>query len=50
LTKTEEGIKIYTDHKEELLADVVLFATGNNNPCLNHAHCEEVPLLSLYRK
>lgn len=28
LTKTEEGIKIYTDHKEELLADVVLFATG----------------------
>ncbi|KAB5573148.1 hypothetical protein DKX38_000342 [Salix brachista] len=32
LTKTEKGIKIYTDHKEELLADVVLFATGNNNP------------------
>ncbi|KAJ6428311.1 hypothetical protein OIU84_023686, partial [Salix udensis] len=28
LTKTEKGIKIYTDHKEELLADVVLFATG----------------------
>ncbi|KAF9686235.1 hypothetical protein SADUNF_Sadunf03G0137600 [Salix dunnii] len=28
LTKTENGIKVRTDHGEELLADVVLFATG----------------------
>ncbi|KAG6781475.1 hypothetical protein POTOM_014382 [Populus tomentosa] len=28
LTKTEDGIKVRTDHGEELLADVVLFATG----------------------
>ncbi|KAL9659795.1 hypothetical protein QQ045_024604 [Rhodiola kirilowii] len=28
LTKSEEGIKVITDHGEELVADVVLFATG----------------------
>lgn len=28
LVKTEDGIKVCTDHGEELLADVVLFATG----------------------
>ncbi|KAL3507345.1 hypothetical protein ACH5RR_032727 [Cinchona calisaya] len=28
LVKTEEGIKARTDHGEELIADVVLFATG----------------------
>ncbi|KAL2530914.1 Glutathione reductase [Forsythia ovata] len=28
LVKTEDGIKVRTDHGEELLADVVLFATG----------------------
>ncbi|CDO99441.1 unnamed protein product [Coffea canephora] len=28
LVKTEEGIKVRTDHGEELIADVVLFATG----------------------
>ncbi|XP_050219001.1 glutathione reductase, cytosolic [Mercurialis annua] len=28
LTKTENGIKVLTDHGEEFLADVVLFATG----------------------
>ncbi|GMY26837.1 glutathione reductase, chloroplastic [Fagus crenata] len=28
LIKTEEGIKVITDHGEELIADVVLFATG----------------------
>ncbi|KAI5654272.1 hypothetical protein M9H77_31459 [Catharanthus roseus] len=28
LVKTEDGIKVITDHGEELMADVVLFATG----------------------
>lgn len=28
LTKTENGIKVLTDHGEEFVADVVLFATG----------------------
>nr|DAD37002.1 TPA_asm: hypothetical protein HUJ06_007643 [Nelumbo nucifera] len=28
LTKTEDGIRVLTDHGEELVADVVLFATG----------------------
>ncbi|CAL0321179.1 unnamed protein product [Lupinus luteus] len=28
LIKTEDGIKVITDHGEELVADVVLFATG----------------------
>ncbi|KAA8548432.1 hypothetical protein F0562_000116 [Nyssa sinensis] len=28
LVKTENGIKVLTDHGEELMADVVLFATG----------------------
>ncbi|KAI3743125.1 hypothetical protein L1987_60828 [Smallanthus sonchifolius] len=28
LVKTEDGIKVTTDHGEELMADVVLFATG----------------------
>nr|ACJ85587.1 unknown [Medicago truncatula] len=28
LIKTEDGIKVTTDHGEELIADVVLFATG----------------------
>ncbi|OVA01591.1 Pyridine nucleotide-disulfide oxidoreductase [Macleaya cordata] len=28
LIKTEDGIKVLTDHGEELIADVVLFATG----------------------
>ncbi|KAL9683783.1 hypothetical protein QQ045_021598 [Rhodiola kirilowii] len=28
LTKSEEGIKVITDHGEELVADAVLFATG----------------------
>lgn len=28
LIKTDEGIKVITDHGEELIADVVLFATG----------------------
>ncbi|GAA0151657.1 reductase [Lithospermum erythrorhizon] len=28
LVKTEDGIKVTTDHGEELIADVVLFATG----------------------
>jgi len=28
LIKTEDGIKVITDHGEELIADVVLFATG----------------------
>ncbi|KAJ0035621.1 hypothetical protein Pint_25383 [Pistacia integerrima] len=28
LIKTEDGIKVITDHGEELMADVVLFATG----------------------
>ncbi|EEF44251.1 glutathione reductase, cytosolic [Ricinus communis] len=28
LTKTENGIKVLTDHGEEFMADVVLFATG----------------------
>ncbi|XP_050372742.1 glutathione reductase, cytosolic [Argentina anserina] len=28
LIKTDEGIKVVTDHGEELIADVVLFATG----------------------
>ena len=28
LIKTENGIKVITDHGEELLADAVLFATG----------------------
>lgn len=29
LIKTEDGIKVITDHGEELHADLVLFATGN---------------------
>ena len=29
LIKTDDGIKVITDHGEELIADVVLFATGN---------------------
>lgn len=29
LVKTNEGIKVRTDHGEEIVADVVLFATGN---------------------
>lgn len=29
LVRTENGIKVCTDHGEELIADVVLFATGN---------------------
>lgn len=28
LAKTDGGIKVTTDHGEELIADVVLFATG----------------------
>ncbi|XP_068665852.1 glutathione reductase, cytosolic [Aristolochia californica] len=28
LSKTEDGIRVLTDHGEELIADVVLFATG----------------------
>ncbi|MFS7972241.1 putative glutathione-disulfide reductase [Helianthus anomalus] len=32
LVKTEDGIKVTTDHGEELMADVVLFATGNFGP------------------
>ncbi|GJW85092.1 glutathione reductase, cytosolic [Tanacetum coccineum] len=28
LVKTDDGIKVTTDHGEELMADVVLFATG----------------------
>lgn len=31
LTKTEDGIKVRTDHGQEITADVVLFATGNNS-------------------
>lgn len=30
LVKTEGGIKVLTDHGEEIMADVVLFATGNS--------------------
>jgi len=30
LTKTEEGIKVVTDHGDEIVADVVLFATGRH--------------------
>lgn len=30
LVKTAEGIKVRTDHGEEIVADVVLFATGNS--------------------
>ncbi|XP_009374616.1 glutathione reductase, cytosolic [Pyrus x bretschneideri] len=30
LVKTEDGIKVRTDHGEELIADVVLFATGRS--------------------
>ena len=29
VTKTENGVKVTTDHGEEIFADVVLFATGN---------------------
>ena len=32
LVKTEDGIKVTTDHGEELMADAVLFATGNFMP------------------
>lgn len=28
LIKSEESIKVITDHGEEIVADVVLFATG----------------------
>ncbi|CAK9173801.1 unnamed protein product [Ilex paraguariensis] len=34
LVKTEDGVKALTDHGEELIADVVLFATGNSMPSL----------------
>lgn len=30
LSKTEGGVKVLTDHGEEIVADVVLFATGNS--------------------
>jgi len=30
LIRTENGIKVITDHGEELIADVVLFATGKD--------------------
>jgi len=30
LHKTEDGIRVVPDHGDELMADVVLFATGNN--------------------
>lgn len=30
LIKTEDGIKVITDHGEELIADAVLFATGKD--------------------
>lgn len=29
LVKTDNGIKVRTDHGEEIMADAVLFATGN---------------------
>nr|GFD11517.1 glutathione reductase, cytosolic [Tanacetum cinerariifolium] len=32
LVKTDDGIKVTTDHGEELMADVVLFATGKYMP------------------
>nr|CAN74593.1 hypothetical protein VITISV_003099 [Vitis vinifera] len=35
LVKTEDGIKVITDHGEELTADVVLFATGKSIPYFN---------------
>ena len=42
LTKTEGGIKVRTDHGEEIVADVVLFATGNivgyNQLCRSSVH------------
>ena len=31
MIKTVDGIKVTTDHGEELMADVVLFATGKHN-------------------
>lgn len=35
LIKTEDGIKVITDHGEELVADVVLFATGKDTYNMN---------------
>ena len=40
MIKTENGVKVITDHGEELLADVVLFATGNYRPILPNSNTE----------
>ncbi|KAG5062426.1 hypothetical protein JHK85_003609 [Glycine max] len=50
LIKTEDGIKVITDHGEELIADVVLFATGKdtiekkylNVVCLGGTHMNAI--------
>lgn len=34
LEKSEGGVKVHTDHGEVILADVVLFATGNFISCI----------------
>ncbi|GKF50542.1 hypothetical protein Tco_0147009, partial [Tanacetum coccineum] len=49
--KTNDGIKVTTDHGEELMADVVLFATGNTTSaksffsdeakCYTIKHCKK---------
>lgn len=42
--KTENGVKVITDHGEELVGDVILFATGNhrcdllNSNIINYEH------------
>lgn len=60
LVKTEDGIKVTTDHGEELMTDVVLLATGNimslksinkrrlfSRPC-SHMNCSLYLFLHLF--
>ena len=50
MIKTEDGIKVITDHGEELIADAVLFATGKdtiekkylNVVCLGGTHMNAI--------
>nr|KJB30154.1 hypothetical protein B456_005G131500 [Gossypium raimondii] len=42
LIKTDNGIKVTTDHGEELIADVVLFATGGRLPNSKRLNLEAV--------
>ncbi|KAG8481128.1 hypothetical protein CXB51_025844 [Gossypium anomalum] len=56
LVKTDNGIKVITDHGGELIADVVLFATGDYNSFLDskqmvsHFHILVILQVTKYKK